>query len=272
MIQHFHYQTATVPTVFVTKGRQRVKQYNQNVYLRNGDQFELELFNPTNNKVLAKISLNGNSLGSGIILRPGERVFLERYLDDARKFLFETYEVDSNNDIVKNAIKNNGLVEVEFFEEYHPIMWSSGFYTYDSPSWVYYTDNAISDINYGGNTNNINLTGQCQTNSACYYSSTGPEIGSLTNDGLTGTARTKGISSSAPQETGRVEKGAHSNQNFEYDSMQFNPSYTWKTTWKILPESQKALVQEDLKIFCTNCGTRRKKTSHKFCPNCGQKF
>jgi len=56
---------STVPTAFVTKGRQRVKQYDGNaVFLNNGDEFEIELFNLTTNKVLAKIELNGVSLGS----------------------------------------------------------------------------------------------------------------------------------------------------------------------------------------------------------------
>ena len=94
MTINYQTQRETVPVAYVTKGRQRVKQFsghgNGSVYLRNGDEFELELFNPTTSKVLAKISLNGKSLGSGIVLRPGERVFLERYFDEAKKFLFET--------------------------------------------------------------------------------------------------------------------------------------------------------------------------------------
>jgi hypothetical protein len=77
---------------------------------------------------------------------------------------------------------------------------------------------------------------------------------------------------SAPLETGRVEKGSNSNQDFSYDSTRFNSYYSWNYTWKILPESQKPLVKEDLKVFCHNCGSKRKKSSHKFCPNCGQKF
>ena len=80
---------STEPTAFVTKGRQRVKQYNNDsVYLNNGNEFELELFNPTTSKVMAKIELNGISIGAGIVLRPGERVFIERYLDEAKKFMF----------------------------------------------------------------------------------------------------------------------------------------------------------------------------------------
>ena len=54
-------------------------------------------------------------------MRPGERVFLERYLDEAKKFLFETYEVNSADPNVQRAIQNNGDVEIEFYQEYAPV-------------------------------------------------------------------------------------------------------------------------------------------------------
>lgn len=66
--------------------------------MKNGSEFELELFNPKQTTILAKIKINGSYIGGGgIVLRPGERVFLERYLDDAKKFLFETYNVDGGS-------------------------------------------------------------------------------------------------------------------------------------------------------------------------------
>jgi hypothetical protein len=87
--------------------------------MKNGSEFELELFNPKQSTVLSKIKINGSYIcGGGIVLRPGERVYLERYLDDARKFLFETYNVDGNSSEVLKAIQNNGEVTVEFFDEY----------------------------------------------------------------------------------------------------------------------------------------------------------
>jgi len=42
------------PSAFITKGKLRVKQYSQSVYLNNGDEFEIELFNPTQKTILAK--------------------------------------------------------------------------------------------------------------------------------------------------------------------------------------------------------------------------
>ena len=122
-----HTTTNGAPVAFVTKGRQRLKQFENTVYLNNGDEFEIELFNPTQNKVLAKIELDGKSIGSGIVLRPAERVFLERYLDIARKFLFETYKVTGSNEQVKQAIAKNGGLSVKFYQEYlRPIVTFSG--------------------------------------------------------------------------------------------------------------------------------------------------
>jgi hypothetical protein len=167
MTVNLHTKPVTVPTVYVTKGRQRVKQHdNYIVYLKNGDEFEIEIFNPTINKVLAKISLNGKSLGSGIVLRPGERVFLERYLDEAKKFLFETYEVEGNDSNVKEAIKMNGILSVEFYDEYRNYTSTVTTWTYQNPSWttLYYpgtwtTTGSYTSASYYNN-NSIPVSGR----------------------------------------------------------------------------------------------------------------
>ena len=257
-------QRVTAPTVFVTKGRQRVKQYGNTIYIKNGDEFEIELFNPTTNKVLAKISLNGKNLGSGIVLRPGERVFLERYFDEAKKFLFETYEVNGADPNAKEAIKMNGIVDVEFYNQYSSsgITWISG-YVYQphiytnpvvnpSPSY-FYTSTApstISSTQIGGT-----YTCSCNNvNEAKAYVDAAP------------------IQDFAPLETGRVEKGSNSDQSFSYDSTTFNTYYSWKTTWTILPESQRVFTKEDLNVYCVGCGKKRRKISDAFCSKCGSKF
>jgi len=282
---NLHTQTASVPTVFVTKGRQRVKQYENTIYLKNGDEFEIELFNPTTNKVLAKISLNGKPLSSGVVLRPGERVFLERYLDEAKKFLFETYEVDGNDAKAVEAIKLNGIVDVEFYDEYkQPYVVT---YTNAWPQWIYYPQYAppypcnppytpwiyTSSGTYSGNTvtcsnnNNSNFT---NGNVNGIPSSGGAKSCSMSNNAFV--SYSAQVGEPVSKETGRVEKGSYSDQSFKYDNTSFNYYCSWKYTWKILPESQRPYMKEDLKVFCVNCGSRRKKASHTFCPNCGQKF
>lgn len=114
--QNYNFGSAE-PSAFITVRKQRQKQNGKNVYLHDRTEFEIELHNPTNESILAKISLNGNRISnSGVVLKPGQRVFLERYLDEDRKFLFETYEV-SDSKTNQRAIENNGLVTVEFFNK-----------------------------------------------------------------------------------------------------------------------------------------------------------
>jgi len=257
-----NYERVTEPTVFITKNRQRVKQYGNTVYLKDGDEFELELFNPLTYKVLAKIKLNGHYLESGIVMRPGERVFLERHINEAKKFVFEIYTVDKNDPNVQRAIADNGDVEVEFFSESfnQPIIYNTGIYTPNwnpNPSWtvenpsIYYC-------------NTIQSSGDVSFKSA--------DCVTLTSNVMNGLSDSNNVQYCAAMETGRVEKGGHSDQVLEYDSTSFNSWYTWKKSWKILPVSQKAYVREEMVVYCTNCGAKRKKDSFKFCPHCGHKF
>jgi hypothetical protein len=262
-----------VPQSFITKSKQRLKQHIDTVYLNNGDEFEIELFNPTQNKVLAKIEMNGKSIGNGIILRPGERIFLERYLDEAKKFLFETYVVNGDNEEVKQAIANNGDVVVKFYNE--DILPTRTFYgsgstlTINNPSWnvnnttpyTYTTHNTLS-----GNSIPTNGTFTTTGINAFYNSSLTSNTSAFTTSGTVLRSTPKSM------ETGRVEKGSNSNQSFTYDSTSFN-SYPFATnSWKIKPQSTKSLVREDLVTYCTECGSKRKKDTHKFCPHCGTKF
>jgi hypothetical protein len=246
-----------VPQSFVTKGKQRLKQHIDTVYLNNGDEFEIELYNPTNNKVLAKIEMNGNTIGNGIILRPGERVFLERYLDEAKKFLFETYAVNGDNDEVQQAIANNGDVTVKFYNEIVTpnvnFYGGSGTVTISNPfTW---STNTAGPVTYTTH-NTLGNTSFTTSSTNTFYNA----------------SLTSGTNSLRSLETGRVEKGSNSSQSFTYDNTSFN---TWPSTtnwWKIKPESTKLKTREDLVTYCAECGSKRKKDTHKFCPHCGTKF
>ena len=241
------------PYAFITKRKQRIKQYNNVVYLNNGDEFEIELFNPTTNKILAEIELNGNTLGNGIVLRPGERVFLERYFDNNKKFKFITYEVNGNNREVIESIKNNGNVRVKFYLE--DFLWTNymdTYYNYISPT-VLNGNFFTQDTSLSDNLQNFDY------NVASASTPTSPS-----------TYINKKESSI---ETGRVEKGSESSQDFTYDNSRFQLFFSYVSEWKILPLSRKTVTYKDINnVWCTNCGAKRKKTSHKFCPICGTKY
>jgi hypothetical protein len=270
MNKKVHYQRVAEPTLFITKGKQRIKQHDDIVYLNDGDEFELELFNPTQEKILAKIKLNNYEMGSGIILRPGERVFLERYLDEAKKFIFETYNVDGDDPNAKEAIKANGTVEVSFHQQQTNYkIWINDYYES-----IRYIPQSPGTVPYAY-PNTSPYPGQ-----PFYYSSTSG--GSLTVNDPGDISFSSNVSASANYayqsnqinevETGRVEKGSHSDQSFNYDNTEFSAWASWTSSWKILPISRKAYKREELVVYCTNCGSRRKKSSYKYCPNCGSRF
>jgi hypothetical protein len=279
---------SSAPQSFITKDKHRLKQHIDTVYLNNGDEFEVELFNPTPTKILAKIEMNGNSIGNGIILRPGERVFLERYLDEAKKFLFETYEVDGNDGDSKRAIMKNGDVVVKFHEEQR----ITTINTVNYQPWYGTTlsnnlsgsSTGIATVTTTGGyfnptaTTNLNVNSTFTSGNTAFFNSNVSNTmgGSTTFTRTLNDAILSNISEprkkSKKTETGRVEKGSNSDQSFVTDYTNFN-SYPMSTNWwKILPNSQKLLTKEDLITYCTECGSKRKKDTHKFCPQCGTKF
>ena len=245
-----------MPCAYVTKSRQRIKQFGDNVYLKDGSEFELELYNPSRKTVLSKVKINGTYItGGGIVLRPGERVFLERYLDDPRKFKFETYHVDGSVE-TQNAIAENGDVEIEFYNEKESI--------------------PTLNLNYN------HLVGSHHSNYGTYFNTT---IGSTSTGFGDKSTTVSNLSSNKENgfnnlrrkklksmETGRVDKGSNSNQSFKTVNKEFEYLTVSKSYWKILPESQKKYEIKDIVSYCSNCGSKRKKTSHKFCPTCGEKF
>lgn len=279
-------RSVAAPYAYITKGKQRVKQFIDTVYLQNGDEFEIELFNPTSNKVLAKIEVNGKSIGGGgIVLRPGERAYLERFIDDNKKFIFETYNV-SNSKSSKKAIEKNGILKVEFYDEQPPSFpWYGGCITISEPI-IYGTPTPSQPFFYttGMGTidgqSSLTLDGISTNN---FYASSDTTNFNDVNATFTNTNKGSscgGVKKSSPTlrklsnkiETGRIEKGSISNQSFQHDSTAFNAWYSWQSTWKILPISQKQVTTNEIKVYCTECGARRKKSTHKFCPNCGTRF
>ena len=249
-------------------------KYSRVVYLNNGDEFQIQLFNSRQYLIAAKIFMNGEELSDMLVLRPGERVWLERYFDNPRKFKFSTYEIE-NSPEAKAAASLNGEVKVEFYrvktKKSNPIVW-----VYPRPEdyvTVYYDNNISSDLS--NLVNNVNTASTSRYNSVDSIStSTGGETAftcscmdsvnsCATSISYSSTPEPKGI------ETGRVEKGAYSNQKFSYVDYDFEnyPFMTEKID--ILPLSRKPYTSSDLKKrYCSNCG-RKLSPKHKYCPYCG---
>lgn len=259
-----------IPTAFITKGKQRVKQYSQNVYLKDGDEFEIELFNPTQHPILAKIKINGNYIStSGVIIRPGQRIFLERFIDVNKKLLYSTYEVDRTDTEVKNAIKYNGNVEIEFHTESTP---NTGAILTNMVGIGYSNSSSGTGIVGGAfSGNNITTTyTPYTTNYDTLISTTTTDLNTITN------LYNKPVNHYIPSgggETGRIDTGDMANQYmYHTDVLSFNTKVYHIINWKILPNSHKPIEVSDLKKYCHNCGSIIKKSTYKFCPNCGVKL
>jgi len=220
------------PTAHITKKKSRLKVYNGNVvFLNDKDNFEFEIHNPKNKTVLCKIKLNGEYISTGgIVLKPGQRVFLERFLDSNNKFEFSTYKVKDTSEN-RSAIDLNGNVLIEFYDE----------------------QQVVNNFYLGGRT----LYGG--PNTAGYV----PQFGTTITTGPK--KKSKSI------ETGRVEKGDESDQSFTNSYEQFNYHTSHTIKFKIQPLSNKNVTVEEIRSYCTECGTKMKK-NYKFCPSCGNKL
>jgi len=254
----------------ITKKKNRLKVYpalKDQVYLNDGDEFEIELFNPKTSPVLAKISINGKRISDrGIILNPGQRVFLERFFDSPEKFKFSTYKVNNSREVIE-AIANNGLVKIEFYDEVLP-------YSRLSTNTVTWTN---TNTTYTGS-GTYNLTGLCSTTSgninAFHTYNTGTTDRGIGNTSLftSSVLRNEPLNKKSDSiETGRVEAGSKSNQDFQNASGNFNSYYANAVEYQILPISQKNVEAKEIRSYCTECGTRNKQ-DWKFCPTCGNKF
>ena len=260
--------------------------YSRVVYLENGQEFQIQIFNPHNFTIGAEIFINGERLSNYLVLKPGERIWLERYLDIKKKFKFSTYEVEGNDKDVQEAIKDNGNIEVKFYKEVrkkdfpnYPITTID--YNFKTTEWHpttlisqpndYVEDHWSTTISTKANRSDNKF---CTTHT--YYSN--PCIDTLTtgDQGNLVSFCTSLVSANMPDdmicETGRIEAGSTSNQEFDNVNMDFEyfPFVTEKI--KILPISQKPFTNNDLhKIYCPECG-RKLKSTYKFCPFCGSKI
>ena len=273
-----------------TNDRGRRKIYKDNtVYIDNDTEFEIELFNPTSDNVLSMIKVNNKVISkSGLIIRPGERIYLDCFLDDRKKFKFETYTVDNVKEVL-NVISDNGLIEISFYkeditilEEFPKFDWTYNPTTiYDNGQYncgIYQQPNMCSLIIGGtgtttgtsrvcttlsGTTTSICNTSNTNSNSIVYGNNTSINHASL----FAQTPPTKTI------ETGQVSKGDVSEQKFNEVSMKFSKYQLGSIKYKLLPSSTKPLTSDDIKPknFCNKCGRKLVETDC-FCGSCGNKL
>lgn len=307
----------TVPTANIAVNKSRIKVYKNagdlpTYYLKKGTEFSIELFNPTSDVILAKIQLNGVNISQGgLVLKPGQRFFLDRFLDVPKKFLFDTYEV-SNTSEVQEAIKKNGDFKVTFHKEIVPAVpsythgilrlnsSSTGSFGFAENTYTSYSsnlpnssltsgiggqsvtgglnnsDNTIKTASYSSNDNIPTMDWMAQGLSRSVTDLSFDDSRNTENTISSKSLRSKkslSLKSKKTVETGRVEAGSNSNQTFTYVDKKFEYSSFHEVEYKMLPISQKITGSEDLNVkrYCSDCGSKTKPNA-KFCSQCGTKI
>jgi len=290
------------PSVQITSKRNELKVYQDNIiYLNDGDNFELRFFNPLKEKIGVEVIFNSVKKGdSYLILNPGQDIFLDRFLDEQRKMVFETYNIDGNNKEAVEAVENNGLITFNFYKEYFRSNTNNEVNVkYEFPpkpdkngsfNGIYYNNFSLSAGNSNGfsqfgnsnsnsriySTNDINYayTQSCNSFNNSTFNTTGNVgLGSISTSSLninsTPTSSTTSINSI---ETGRIEKGELSDQKLKNVNVEFSNTSFYSIAYKLMPNSTKSQSINEIREYCGDCGYRLRKSTWKFCPKCGNKI
>jgi hypothetical protein len=164
------------PSAIITvDGNERKIYQGQQIYLNDGENFEIRFFNPLSEKIGIEIVFNNQKKNEGLlVLRPGEDITLDRFLGEKKKMKYETYTIDGGSDSAVKAAALNGLVEFKFFKEKQ---FSNNFYTNCGSS------NFLTASTFSGNLSTTTL------NESTTYGTSG----NLTNTSSNFTFRSPGI-------------------------------------------------------------------------------
>jgi hypothetical protein len=224
-------QQVTIPSAWVVrskdKGRLSIK--NGNVYMSDGEEFMIELFNPTKKTVLANIKLDGKPISkSGIVVYPGQRVYLDHFPDTGKLFTFATYEVDDEKEL-HDAVYNNGKVDVTFHNEEVTRIenWTTRWFDVYIPRPVYPYNPYIP---YRG-TETVPYSPQPIWYGTTCDSDIGNSVGTYTIDATFNTC--------SMLETGLVTGGGKTKQVLTDVDMDFERTVVSQVSVRILPESRK---------------------------------
>lgn len=243
-----HYRmTDKSPSAIITVDGNEKKIYEGNqVFLKNGDNFEIRFFNPLKEKIGVEIIFNGQKKNDGLlVLRPGEDITLDRFLGENKKMKFDTYTIDGDNSAAVEATKLNGLIEFNFYKEK-----SFNYTIYNTTSIGTYDTTSAGLPNFGCTSTYSNNFSEyvCESNTSYDYT------------------QEKSL------ETGRIEKGPESEQELKTVDDVFDTTSFHTITYKMKPNSTKPKTVSEIRNYCTHCGYRLRKKSWSFCPKCGGKI
>lgn len=248
-----------------------VREINGQVSVPFHSEYKVRLKNKhTYLRAKARVWIDGRKV-SGLgdfILKPGETLDLERFLDESlssgNRFKFVPLSDSRVNDPTD---QDNGIIKVEFYREYDflnnwkitvspakPITPWPG----SDPSW---DDNTSGRKFHAG-------SGRGTCSSMTY----------TCNTSLLSNASANFVSS--PASAGATVEGSISNQNFVYGDDFQTELLPVTLTLRLKGLSTHAptftVVNKNVPVakerFCSNCGKRRHRASDKFCGRCGTAF
>lgn len=260
-----HYRmTDKSPSAIITVDGNEKKIYEGNqVFLKNGDNFEIRFFNPLNEKIGVEILFNGQKKNDGLlVLRPGEDIILDRFLGENKKMKFDTYTIDGDNSAAVEATKLNGLIEFKFYKEksFNYTIYNDTNFILSGASIGIYNSTSSAGLPHFGCTSTSNNFSEyvCESNTSYDYT----QEKSLK----------RGIKKETELETGRIEKGSESEQELKTVDDVFDTTSFHAITYQMKPNSTKLKTVSEVRNYCTHCGYRLRKKSWSFCPKCGGKI
>jgi len=269
----------TLPTCEIMVNGQNRYLYGKKknkVYLYHGDTFQLNVFNPLQERIGVSLKINGTNADDDLlVINPGQSIIIERYIGTNRKLTFSAYDIDTTNMseekiiIAKKAIEKNGILEVMFWNE-KTLPPSTTTVTHTNFFDMIYTTNIpIPKNDLFINTQSAGIQGtetgtSITTSNSMNYCFTEPPSTSTKNgvqgvQGLDGIA-TAGYDNSLKDisrrsicgntqiepnkiETGRIEKGEVSNQYFTRIDFEIGELF-YKIKFKLLPFSLKPVKKK----------------------------
>ena len=307
-MSHYRLNDVEPSAIVTVNGSEKKIYDNNQIFLNPNDTFEFRFFNPLQEKIGIEINFDGQKKGNSLlILNPGEDISLDRFLDDKKKMKYSTYFINGKNEQAVKATEKNGLVTINFYKEelwnnnfysgtFNTTGWSGGtsrgaslqnFGSINSSSatkkWSpilentsisnsvvdyseYLCDNSGGDIDYvdyvaDSSTSNITLDSMDVTHT--YTANLGDNFKSFSSQN-----KNSRVYNEEKLETGRVEKGDESNQDFETVDTKFQSTPFHTINYMLKPESTKQQNIGEIRNYCSRCGYRIRKQSWNYCPKC----
>lgn len=269
MMSHSRMLDSTPSAIVTVAGAEKKIYQNGQIFINDGDNFEIRLFNPLQTKIGVSIMFNGINKNDGLlVLRPGEDITLDRFLGEKKKMKYETYTIDGDNSAAVKATAQNGLVEFKFFKEksYNEIY--RGFTTFSTNNNSRCYSKGCCTTTSSLDSQNINYSEYVAENTAqnIDYSQYFADMTFNTQLSASMNTRSKKI------ETGRIESGPKSNQELKTVDVDFESSSFHTITYQLKPNSQKPVDIQEVRNYCSKCGYRIRKSSWVYCPSCSQKI